>query len=79
MSKKRLTPLYKGLRESHPVRLLQPLLDVGADPTILTKNGRNAFHYAAKSENAGELLVMLIQHLESIQDLTNSGRLQLLS
>jgi ankyrin repeat protein len=45
------------------VRLLQPLLDAGADPTILTKNGRNAFHYAAKSDNARDLLAMLIQHL----------------
>ncbi len=36
ISPKGLTALYKALRESHPSRLIQPMLDAGADPTIKT-------------------------------------------
>jgi len=76
ISPKGLTPLYKALRESHPSRLLQPLLDAGSDPTLVTKNRRNAFHYAAKSENALELLKMLIAHLDSLPAITNAAKLE---
>jgi ankyrin repeat protein len=73
ISPKGLTALYKGIRESLPRVLLQPLLTNGADITYETKNGRNAFHYAAKQERS-ELVVMLIEHLSLNSELIQEAQ-----
>ena len=58
-----MTPLYKAIKKECPIDFIKILLTHDADVSILTTNGRNAFHYAAR-RNDEKILKLLISNME---------------
>ena len=71
ISEKRLTPLYKAIRNGSSIDIIRMLLISGADISKLTLGFRNAFHYAMKRADIN-ILKLLISTLFGMVDLSDS-------